>query len=261
VEANEIEYKWVGLHSIVRSSSTEELYEAYFSTSGPKALIQVGANDGIMCDPLRRFLVDNRERNLQAVLIEPIPFYFDKLKSLYAGYPNVSVINVACGAKTGRAPIFFIEPSVADQMNGSGPPNNWAHGQGSFDKSVVKYWIDRNRFRGEGYVNNIQNYYASIRSVDVPVVRLADIELPRTLHNVLVAIDVQGSELDVIKGIDWNHPPTFIVFEDDLNKATPIDRYLRSKGYTHLCGMKEKVYVSRLVARGGIIQEAARGSS
>ena len=53
-------------------------------------MIQVGANDGIMCDPLRRYLAPTRGQELHAVLIEPIPFYFQRLQDLYAGYPNIS---------------------------------------------------------------------------------------------------------------------------------------------------------------------------
>lgn len=207
-------------------------------------MIQVGANDGIMCDPLRRYLAPTRGQELHAVLIEPIPFYFQRLQDLYAGYPNISLLNVACGATTGTASLHFIDPAVADQMNGVGPSNNWAHGQGSFDKNVVKYWIDRNRFRGEDYVKDLDLYHASIQTIEVSVIRLADIELSRSNRNLLVVIDVQGFELEVIRGIDPAHPPTYILVEDDMTQAGPIDAYLGSRGYTYLCGQNDKVYMS-----------------
>ena len=41
-------------------------------------------------------------------------------------------------------------------------------------------------------------------SIEVNMIRLADIELSRSPENLLVVIDVQGSELSVISGIDWN---------------------------------------------------------
>jgi FkbM family methyltransferase len=253
---------WVGTHLISPSSSVEEFYKSYFSSLQDKYVVQVGANDGIMCDPLRRFLAQSRDSNTQAILIEPIPFYFERLKALYADYPNISVLNVACGATASSKPLYFIDPEVADQMNGCGPPNNWAHGQGTFDKKVVRYWIDRNRFRGEDYVKKIDFYYASIKSIEVPVVRLADVELWQSHRNLLLAIDVQGFELDVIQGIDWSHPPAYIIFEDDLNKAGPIDDYLRSKGYIHLCGRKEKLYICRLaVGPHGLTEGAAESGS
>lgn len=232
----------IGGRMISRSSSVGEFYKAYFGSLGEKCVIQVGANDGVMCDPLRPFLARSRGQDIRAVLIEPIPFYFEKLKALYADYPNVSVLNAACGATVGSAPLYFIEPDVADQMNGTGPANNWAHGQGSFNKNIVRYWIDRNKFRGEEYVKNIDVYYDAIRSMEVRVVRLADIELARSGNNLLLVIDVQGFELNVIRGIDWSHRPEYIVFEDDLNRSGPIDEYLGSRGYTYLCGRNDKVY-------------------
>jgi FkbM family methyltransferase len=235
-------YAWIGSRMLSRSNSLSDFYEAYFSSGKEARLIQVGANDGVMCDPLRQFLVHGT-KNIRAVLVEPIPFYYTKLRNLYADYPNITVLNVACGAFRGRAPLYFIEPSVADQMNGNGPPNNWAHGQGSFDRNIVKYWIERNRFRGEDYVRNIDNYLKSIISIDVEIIRLSDIEMSSRNDNLLLNIDVQGFELDVIRGIDWGHPPAYMVVEDYLNGSSPIDKYLREKGYFYLCGRVDKMFV------------------
>ena len=150
-----------------------------------------------MCDPLRRFLANSRNHDISVVLIEPIPFYYTKLCDLYRGRPGVTILNVACGVSRGRAPLYFIEPGIADQMNGNGPPNNWAHGQGSFDPKIVKYWIERNRFRGEEYVANINTYLQSIIPIDVEIIPLSDIAMSRQNENLLVVIDVQGFELEV----------------------------------------------------------------
>jgi FkbM family methyltransferase len=236
-------YAWIGTRRLTRQSSLRDFYDAYFSSGKHARLIQVGANDGVMCDPLRRYLARDGERNIRAVLVEPVPFYYAKLGDLYAGYPNITVLNVACGASRGRAPLYFIEPSVADQMNGDGPSNNWAHGQGSFDRNVVEYWIERNRFRGEDYVRNMARYLQSIVAIDVEIIRLAEIEMSGENDNLLLVIDVQGFELDVIRGIDWSHPPAYIIVEDDLNKAGPIGKYLSARGYFYLCGRIDKVFV------------------
>lgn len=231
------------LRMIRRSSSLDEFYRGYFASSEPKSLIQIGANDGIMCDPLRPHLARSRDSNLRAVLVEPVPFYCDKLRALYASYPNISVMQVACGSAADRMPLYFVEPAAADQMNGDGPANNWAHGQGSFERETIHYWIQRNKFRGKEYVRNIDTYYSSIICTDVDVVRVADFERSKDYENLLVVIDVQGFELDVIRGIDWDYPPAFIVFEDDMGKAAPVETYLTARGYGHLCGRNDKVYI------------------
>ena len=234
----------IGNRVIGPSNSVGDFYAAYFGSPAEKCLVQVGANDGIMCDPLRRYLAPSRQQqNFRAVLIEPIPFYCDRLRTLYADYPNITVINAACGAAAGSAPLYYIDPAVADRMNGNGPANDWAHGQGSFDRAVVEYWIERNRFRGEDYVREIDTFHAAIRSIDVSIMRLADVPLFQHGRNILVVMDVQGFEFDVIRGIAWNFPPSFIVFEDDLKKSDAIGAYLAERGFTYLCGRTDKVYM------------------
>src|SRR6476659_553208 len=98
------------------ATSPQEFLDAYFASPEEKCVIQVGANDGIMCDPLRPYLASGRARSIRAVLIEPIPLYFEKLKDLYADYPNINVLNVACGASAGIAPLYFVDPDVAGEM-------------------------------------------------------------------------------------------------------------------------------------------------
>jgi FkbM family methyltransferase len=235
-------YAWIGTRRLTRLSSLTDFYEAYFSSGKEARVIQVGANDGIMCDPLRRFFLYSTNQKIRAVLVEPIPFYYAKLQTLYADNPNITLLNVACGASRGRAPLYFIEPTVADQMNGDGPPNNWAHGQGSFDLNVVKYWIERNRFRGEHYIRNMDKYTESIISINVEIICLSDVEMSNDNDDLLLVIDVQGFELDVIRGLDWRYPPAYIVVEDDLNKSGSINKYLSAKGYFYLCGRIDKVY-------------------
>jgi hypothetical protein len=89
----------------------------------------------------------------------------------------------------------------------------------------------------------MDNYINSIISMDVEIIRLSDIELSGRNDNLLLNIDVQGFELDVIRGIDWSHPPAYIVVEDYLNESSPIDKYLSARGYLYLCGRVDKVYV------------------
>jgi FkbM family methyltransferase len=240
---------WIETRTIGRSSSLSDFYEAYFTSTKGKRVIQVGANDGVMCDPLRRFVAKSRGQNICMVLIEPIPYYYEKLCDLYRDHPELTVMNVACGTSPGRAPLYFIEPSIADKMNGNGPANNWAHGQGSFDPNVVRYWIERNRFRGEDYVKNIETYLQSIISIDVDIIPLSEIAMSQQNDNLLIVIDVQGFELEVIRGIDWKHPPAYIVLEDDLNKSGPISEYLALHDYSYLCGRNDKLYVHRLRSR------------
>ena len=65
--------------------------------------VQVGGFDGVSFDPLRRHIAD---KNLSGLIIEPVPDYFEKLKSLYAGSSNVIPVNCAIAEENGERTIW-----------------------------------------------------------------------------------------------------------------------------------------------------------
>ena len=62
----------------------------------------------------------------------------------------------------------------------------------------------------------------------------------------LLIIDVQGFELEVLRGINWSNSPDFIVYEDDLRiynkKSNLIRSILKKKGYVYLGGKYDKIF-------------------
>ena len=212
----------------------------YFNQSKQaKLVIQVGANDGVQSDPLRCFL--SKRGNYKAILIEPIPFYIAKLKNLYKDRDDIDIIESACGSEYKLKNLYFIDPIVADQMNGEGPQNNWAHGQGSFNYDTVVYWINENSFRGKSYVEQIPFFISSIQSTELQIKPIC--EIVSAHPNQLLVIDVQGFELEVLKGVDWHrNPPAHILLEDDLGKTSQITQFLLERGYRYVCGDNDKVF-------------------
>jgi hypothetical protein len=61
--------------------------------------------------------------------IEPHPHYCDILRKRYSNSPNVEVIECAADQLVQKRTLYFAPPDLADQMDGSGPRNNWARGQ------------------------------------------------------------------------------------------------------------------------------------
>lgn len=221
-----------------RTDEVERFLARVFASPGHKTVVQVGANDGVQNDPLRRFLVD--PGSYSAVLVEPLPHYASRLRDLYRGRPDITVVEAALGAERGLATIYSIPPALADQMNGTGPANDWAHGQGSFDRDTVIHWIEANRFRGEAYARDIPRFIAAIEETSVAVQRAADV-MPAA-DNVLLCIDVQGRERDVLLGVDWARPPRYVLFEDDLGAGGSVVDFLAAHGYRFVCGDTDKVF-------------------
>jgi FkbM family methyltransferase len=219
--------------------STDQFLNNFFRSDEFKFVVQIGANDGIQNDPIRNYL--KKDSNFKATLVEPIPFYVEKLQHLYASSPNINIIHAAAGSSSGLSSLYFIPPELADEMNGDGPDNNWAHGQGSFDLSTVIHWIYANSFRGNSYRNNIQKYIESISKIDVLITPTESI-LPAERGNLLLVLDVQGFELEVLKGIDLNNPPKFIMLEDDLGNTGELLQFMAEHNFSWIAGDHDKVF-------------------
>ena len=128
-----------------KKKEVEIFLKNYFNSSEYKTIIQIGSNDGVQNDPIRKFL--KYPGNYKAVLIEPIPYYIKKLKKIYQQRKDIKIIKAAVGSENKTKKLYYISPKTADLMNGDGPFNNWAHGRGSFNLETVVYWIKQNSFR------------------------------------------------------------------------------------------------------------------
>ena len=100
-------------------------------------------------------------------------------------------------------------------MNGEGPKNNWALGQGSFFRSVIVCSIFRNSFRGETYCARIPEWISSIRSERIEVKRTAELARLLKTRPWGLVLDVQGAELEVLHGLDRSDLPDWIYMATD----------------------------------------------
>jgi FkbM family methyltransferase len=200
-------------------------------------VIQIGANDGIQSDPLRKF-IQNPGR-FSARLIEPVPYYCQELRKLYNDRPDVEIINCAAGSKDSTIDIFHIEPGHARQMNGNGRQNNWALGQGSSSRATVVYWIYKNSRRGDDYKKRIPEWIDAIEKLEVRVIPTG--ELIRNADRTLLVIDVQGMEADVLMGISKSNLPRWVVIEEDLGN-TSARKMLIGWGYREVLAGSDSLF-------------------
>jgi FkbM family methyltransferase len=230
-------YKYINVNKIIsyclkyfnniKKNNIDFLISKTISQENNLLIVQIGANDGVQNDPLRKHLLQKGSYN--AILIEPLPFFVDTLKNLYSNRTDIKIIQAAAGKTNEIKTLFYIPNDIALEMNGEGPQNNWALGQGSFSKENVIYWINSNSFRGASYVKKMDYWIKNINEIKVNVIATKEL-LPSTTDIVLLVIDVQGFELDVLKGIDWQFPPKYIMIEEDLNNREARN-YLLSKKY------------------------------
>jgi len=182
------------------------------------------------------------------ILVEALPYYCDKLNRLYADQDNVQVVNALVASGKGQRQLFYINPIVADEMDGDGPMNCWAHGQGSFSRDTVVSWIQNNQFRGERYRLNIGRYIDSIESSWIVADSLSRLVQEYHIGEChLLVVDVQGAELEVLSTLqDMNGLPRFILYEDDSSldeqDKQDLQELLYSYGYVYIAGDSDRLW-------------------
>ncbi|MBI4120848.1 MAG: FkbM family methyltransferase [Parcubacteria group bacterium] len=155
--------------------------------------VQIGANDGVLADPLRYFIL---KYHWQGVFLEPIPSIFELLQKNYAGAKGLYFENVAIANEVKEEKIYYIENS--DRLI------NWCGAIGSFSKEhVLKHgWA----------IPNIEQF--------VKEVMVKCITFPQLLEKYhiaaldLVCIDTEGFDFEIIKQIPFDHlKPRAILYE------------------------------------------------
>lgn len=211
----------------------EIILDTFFIQKKIKFCLQIGANDGIMGDPIRKYL--KNKSNLSAILIEPLDYYYEQLISLYKNRKEIKIMKNLVSNQRVVKKIYYIDPKIAGLMNGDGPNNNWAHGQGSFSKSFIINEIKKNYFRGIDYKKNINKFIQSIKFKKVKSIKISDIKISNNTQNLLV-IDVQGFEYEVLKSINFKIQKfDLIYFEDEGTyqiKSKKIVKLLEENNYT-----------------------------
>lgn len=86
----------------------------------PFFFIQVGAFDGMECDPLYKYII---QYSWKGMMLDPQPHAFEKLSKLHQGRPNLTLVNAALSNKKEKSIFFILE---GDSL----PP--WAQGNGIF---------------------------------------------------------------------------------------------------------------------------------
>jgi FkbM family methyltransferase len=185
-----------------------------------RAVLQIGANDGVLNDPVREMIL---RHDLPAVLVEPLPDVYERLKTNYADHKWAQCMNVAVGTRPGKAVMYRIRPDVA------GCPD-WVHGLASFQRSVLlkhRDWpgVDRTAFE------------KSIEEISVPVMTVSEIlDAAHVSDFMMLQIDTEGNDLDVLKSAaDCHFFPRIIVYEHKhLGYAAQREAWhlLAGEGYT-----------------------------
>lgn len=180
--------------------------------------VHVGANDGQLDDPVFRIAQENR---WAALLIEPNPTYFDRLRALYDGQSSVTLVNCGVSDTEGELDLFYLDPQAEPRYPA------WAQGCASLSRERLEETLLR---------------HPGSSPSDVAVARIPLRRLDRLLteHDIrqtdLLVVDVEGHELNVLRSVDLaGLAPKLLMVEvngPDISKEEDILAIMRDAGYS-----------------------------
>lgn len=139
--------------------------------------VQIGANDGVRCDPIRSLV---EKYHLRGLLVEPLPDIFETLKENYASEPQMMFENAAIAAEDGEVSLYRFRPGAAVP--------DWAHGMATFNEKELRKYARKWKVEQ-----------------DIDEVRVKSLTFQRLLdkHDIqkisLLIIDCEGFDFEVIK--------------------------------------------------------------
>ena len=154
--------------------------------------IQVGAYDGIECDPVYKYII---KYSWSGIMLEPQPNAFEKLSRLHEGRPNLKLVNAALSRKREKSTFYILE--------GKALPS-WAQGMASFDR--------QNILKHQSVIPDIENH---LKETEIECITFKDLFSRFDVTHVdLLQIDTEGFDAEVIYMFPFeNIKPSIIHFE------------------------------------------------
>ena len=175
--------------------------------------VQIGANDGVRSDPIHQYIM---QYNWEGVLVEPVPYLFERLKNNYSGNVGLQFENAAISHKRGSISLYRVKQT--DDLD------PWVHGLASLDKEHLLRYLP---------VEDKESY---IIEEKVRTITMTDLLNKYNIKGMdLLCIDVEGFDYEVIKAIDFHRvKPTVIIYEHkvlSLEDFKSSVKLLRQNGY------------------------------
>ena len=144
--------------------------------AGPELnFIQVGAFDGVVGDPLRKFIL---QCGWSGILVEPQPHAVELLRVLYAQNSRISIIPAALDRCAGTRILYAVE---------AGNIPEWAGGLASFDR--------RNILKHASLIPGLETM---VREIPVPCVSFETVLQHAPPRLDLLQVDTEGYDAEIL---------------------------------------------------------------
>jgi FkbM family methyltransferase len=193
-------------------------------------VIQVGACEAAVGDPLGWFL---RARSWRGVLVEPVPYLFERMQHNCTDLPGVRLENSAIAAEAGEATFYYIEP-----------------GEGDRRPEIYKTLGSFRRENLERHAHFIARFEERVIARSLPCLPLDALCRKHAVERLdLLICDAEGYDFEVLKTLDFERtPPRLVVWEHQHlspEDAQACRRYLQERGYAVRGLSKDSVALHR----------------
>lgn len=231
LKKNESSHQGESLPNFITEKKSPHIYstllEEIISSKGFSNIVQIGANDGKINDPIYDFVTKNN-KSTKIGLIEPQANLIPFLKNNYKSHPDAEVLNCAIGPG-GSLTLHRVKPSIYDifvnrYLHGS-PSYRVPSGFASFDKDHVLKHIAGNL---PPEISSLD----AIESVDIPCYSLLE---------ALKKLGWEDNAVDVIQ-VDTEGMDDLVIYECSISEIKPSiinfeHSHLSSSSYKNLCKM------------------------
>jgi FkbM family methyltransferase len=194
------------IHRVLRELAVE---------GGAVRFVQVGSNDAVFGDPIMEFVL---ACGWSGVLVEPVPYVFERLQARQGRNPRLRFENAAIGQFEGTRPFYCMEP--LDR-----PLSRWYDQMGSFSREHIE--------KHERFTPGLS---AHIREIQVNCLPLSALLRKHAIAELdLLHVDAEGHDFEVLRSLDFAQcSPGLVLFESGhLPRAerAACAEFLEERGY------------------------------
>jgi len=169
----------------------ERFLEEFFKDKQNGFLVDVGAADGELYSNSRHLILN---KNWKGILVEPHPFFFEKLSKLYFNNKNIKLLNLAAYKTESTMPFYVYGNSSSGQVS-----------------TLSEHFKAKVSFRyGDGYDKTVTVMTKPLKKI------FEGVE-----HIDFLSIDCEGVDLEVVSSNDWElYRPSLVCIEHSMAKNT-----------------------------------------
>lgn len=160
----------------------ESFLTRHLAVHGQVRYIQIGANDGILNDPMFGFLKRNSE-NISGYLLEPIPSVYNSLVSNYEKFQGIKFFNYAIHETNSSMQLYKVKQEYEKLLP------NFTKGIASFDP---EHWIKTRLVPDSSYIEAINVACISLsKFLEINDIKSVD----------LLIVDTEGYDFDILSSL------------------------------------------------------------